>query len=70
MEFADELKALKEDLRIARIPVRDVLEIAGVNRTSWTRWHGQHSPRIDRWAAVKAAAEKLLSERATHRDAA
>lgn len=64
MDFAAELETLKRDLRAARIPVSDVLAIAGVNRTSWTRWSGQHSPRIDRWAAVKAAAEKLLAERA------
>jgi hypothetical protein len=64
MAFADELADLKRDLKEARIPVKDVLAIAGVNRTSWTRWSGTHSPRIDRWAAVQAAAEQLLSERA------
>jgi len=63
MAFADELAALKRDLKEARIPVAAVLAVAGVNRTTWTRWDGQHSPRIDRWASVQAAAAQLLAER-------
>lgn len=63
MAFADELSELKRDLKAARIPVDDVLSLAGVNRSTWTRWGNQQSPRIDRWASVKDAASKLLTER-------
>jgi hypothetical protein len=63
MAFADELASLKQALKNARIPVDDVLAIAGVNRSTWTRWGTHHAPRIDRWDNVKAAARQLLDER-------
>jgi hypothetical protein len=66
MAFADELADLKRDLKEAHIPVDDVLAIAGVNRSTWTRWGGTHTPRLDRWDDVKAAAASLLAERRGH----
>lgn len=63
MAFSDELADLKRALKEARIPVDDVLAVAGVNRSSWTRWGGNQVPRLDRWNDVKAAAERLLAER-------
>lgn len=70
MDFAAELRALKENLRVARVPVDDVLALAGINRSSWTRWNQGSIPRTDRWSVVTQAAEKLLSERAERQDAA
>lgn len=70
MAFTDELDALKRDLKEARIPVDAVLKVAGVNRSTWTRWARIHSPRMDRWDDVKSAAEKLLSERRPTQDVA
>lgn len=63
MAFADDLTALKHDLKEARIPVDDVLAIAGVNRSTWTRWGGQHTPRLEVWERVQEAATRLLQER-------
>jgi hypothetical protein len=63
MAFSDELAELKRALKEARIPVDDVLAIAGVNRSSWTRWGGNQVPRLDRWNDVRAAADRLLAER-------
>lgn len=63
MAFADDLAALKRDLKEARIPVDDVLAIAGVNRSSWTRWGNLHIPRTDRWNRVREVAETLIKER-------
>jgi len=70
MAFHDELAALKLDLKEAGIPVDDVLSVARVNRSSWTRWNQGGIPRTDRWAGVTEAAAKLLSERAERQDAA
>lgn len=64
MAFEDELAALKHRLRAAQVPVDAVLSVAGVNRSSWTRWHGgKHVPRADAWHKVKDAAERLLTQR-------
>lgn len=63
MAFAEDLAALKQELKEARIPVDDVLALAGVNRSSWTRWGTHHTPRFDRWESVKATARRLLDER-------
>jgi hypothetical protein len=63
MAFKDDLAALKRDLKEARIPVDDVLNVAGVNRSTWTRWHNQQTPRMDVWERVVGAAGKLLLER-------
>lgn len=70
MAFPDELANLKTSLKAARIPVDDVLAIAGVNRSTWTRWRKLHTPRHDRWMAVRAAADRLLAERARPSDRA
>lgn len=66
MAFSDELRALKRDLKDAHIPVDEVLAIARVNRSTWTRWASHHTPRLDRWARVCEAAEGLLAQ---HRSA-
>ena len=65
MAFADDFADLKGRLRAAGVPVEPVLALAGVNRSTWTRWGAQrHSPRVDAWQRVKDAAERLIAEAA------
>lgn len=70
MPFEDELQTLKTDLQAAGIPERDVLALSGIDRTSWSRWGPKRIPRADNWIRFKAAADRLIAERAQPQDAA
>lgn len=68
MAFPEELDTLKRRLKAAGVSVSHVLRDAGVDRSTWTRWGQNQTPRLDRWEAVKAAATRQLADR--ERDAA
>lgn len=64
MAFADELAELKRNLQAADISVGELLGVAGVNRSTWTRWNNDtFRPRFQSWAEVQSAAERLISGR-------
>lgn len=64
MAFKDDLAALEQSLTDAQVSVGDVLAGAGVVRSTWTRWKkGTFGPRLQVWDAVKASADRLISEK-------
>lgn len=64
MAFKDDLAALEQSLTDAQVSVGDVLDGAGVVRSTWTRWkQGLFQPRLRVWDAVTASAERLISEK-------
>lgn len=65
MAFADELAELKRNLQAAEISVGELLDVAGVDRSTWTRWNNDtFKPRFESWSQVRSAADRLISGRA------
>lgn len=64
MAFADERDALKAQLERAGVDVREIFPIAGIDRSTWTRWQGGQVPQYDRWVAFREAADRVMAERA------
>lgn len=63
MAFTDELADLKKELGAAKISISSLLAAAGVDRSTWTRWaNGTCMPRMEKWSAVRAAADRLLGK--------
>lgn len=64
MAFKDDLAALRETLAEKGVSVGAVLRQAGVDRSTWTRWNnGTAKPRLESWAGVCAAADRLVADR-------
>lgn len=64
MAFNDEIAELEREVKEASLPIEDVLDKAGVHRSSWTRWkNGTHSPRMDNWSMVRDTARRLIAEK-------
>jgi hypothetical protein len=63
--FETELDTLKKALAQASVSIDEVLERAGVDRSTWTRWNNGSvtSPRFDSWAKVKDASAHLLKRK-------
>lgn len=62
MIVVEEIAELEQRLKSKKATLARVLEDAGINRSTWTRWRsGIVRPRLDTWLAAKAAAEKALS---------
>ena len=62
MTFKQEYDEIKAKLAANPGSVRKVLTEAGVDRSTWTRWgQGKQYPRVNRWEAVRLAAEKEIA---------
>ena len=62
MTLSDEITALEGALRDADVPLDSVMESAGINRSTWTRWKNGsvQGARYDAIARVRAAADAAI----------
>lgn len=60
MALSGDISIIENRLRAARIPLGRMFELAGVDRSSWSRWRSESvSPTLNNWRAVLAAVEEL-----------
>lgn len=60
MSTADEIKAFEDRANELGIRIADVLRLAEVDRSMWTRWkNGTTVPRLDNWRAMERALADL-----------
>lgn len=69
MNVPDQIKLYENRLKERGIRLRDVLDRAGVDRSTWTRWKGTSRkppqlPSMSKWQAVEHEIEAALSRRA------
>jgi predicted transcriptional regulator len=62
MDTAEEVIAFEKRVREQGLSLGDVLRMACVDRSTWTRWKsGTTTPRLDNWRAVERAADALAA---------
>ena len=56
MNIEDEVSEVEKKLKASGLKVDDVLRLAKVDRSTWTRWKsGASIPRLDTWRSVERA---------------
>ncbi len=65
MSLKAEISNLEESLRLAGASLDDVIESAGINRSTWTRWKNGsvQGARYDAIARVRAAADAAIKSK-------
>mgnify|MGYP001162867656 CR=1 FL=1 len=62
MTLSDEITDLEQALRAASVPLDSVIESAGINRSTWTRWKSGSvkGARYDTLARVRQVADAAI----------
>lgn len=54
--------AREEQLKAAGLHIDEILQKAGVDRSSWTGWKCRNvKPRLDKWMLVEGEIERVLA---------
>lgn len=69
MSIVDEITKFEESAKASGLQIGDVLEAAGVDRSTWTRWKsGKTKPLLESWRSVEAAAAYLRARTPASQD--
>jgi hypothetical protein len=64
LDISSHCVAREKQLNDAGLHIDEILQRAGVDRSSWTGWKCRNvTPRLDKWLLVDGEIDRALSER-------
>lgn len=61
MDIKSECGKIQQEAKAVRVKMADIYRAAGLNKTTWQRWHnGSCTPKLDAWFRFVEEAKKLI----------